>query len=204
MTYTYTDPDRDELVVTPTTRYGEPALNIRTVRKDGRGSAAVDIPTHHLENVIDNLRTLRRQAVGAHPGIRPLKPTPTGPNTPALREQLTEAMRAHELSTDKDQADADGRMPCVCGTWREPSPMDGDEYDWDSHMADVVSAAILPTTRLLGELHRSAHEDVKRVTALYEQWVKAGPPPIGTSTARWWDARLVELRDAVLPPEERR
>ncbi|SDM47085.1 hypothetical protein SAMN04487981_101627 [Streptomyces sp. cf386] len=36
-----------------------------------------------------------------------------------------------------------------------------------------------------------------RVHALYEQWVKAGPPPLGTSVSRWWDARLVELRAAV-------
>ena len=39
-----------------------------------------------------------------------------------------------------------------------------------------------------------------RVRALYEQWVKAGPPPLGTSTARWWDRRLVELHDAIQPP----
>lgn len=36
-----------------------------------------------------------------------------------------------------------------------------------------------------------------RVTALYEQWVKAGPPPLGVSLARWWDKRLVELRNAI-------
>jgi hypothetical protein len=37
-----------------------------------------------------------------------------------------------------------------------------------------------------------------RVIALYEEWVKAGPPPFGTSLARWWDQRLVELHDAIL------
>lgn len=37
-----------------------------------------------------------------------------------------------------------------------------------------------------------------RVTALYEQWVKAGPPPLGASMARWWDARLAELHAALL------
>lgn len=36
-----------------------------------------------------------------------------------------------------------------------------------------------------------------RVTALYEQWVAAGPPPLGVLLARWWDARLVELREAI-------
>ena len=41
---------------------------------------------------------------------------------------------------------------------------------------------------------------VARVTALYEQWVKAGAPPLGVSMSRWWDARLVELHHAILPP----
>ncbi|GAB2731625.1 hypothetical protein [Streptomyces bullii] len=56
------------------------------------------------------------------------------------------------------------------------------------------------TTRVFAALHRSAEQDVTRVIALYEQWVKAGPPPLGTSIARWWDARLVELREAIRPP----
>lgn len=46
-----------------------------------------------------------------------------------------------------------------------------------------------------------------RVTGLYEQWVKAGPPPLGVPLARWWDARLVELHDVIRPaadPEENR
>jgi len=42
-----------------------------------------------------------------------------------------------------------------------------------------------------------AEADLKRVTDLYEQWVKAGPPPLGTPIARWWDNRLVELHDAI-------
>lgn len=40
------------------------------------------------------------------------------------------------------------------------------------------------------------------VTALYEQWVKAGPPPLGVPTARWWDRRLVEFQDAIRPAAE--
>ncbi|MFJ2719411.1 hypothetical protein [Streptomyces sp. NPDC087437] len=51
-------------------------------------------------------------------------------------------------------------------------------------------------------LHRSAEEDVTRVIDLYEQWVKAGPPPLGTSTSRWWDARLAELHNAIRPPAD--
>ncbi|MFC8515515.1 hypothetical protein [Streptomyces sp. NPDC057257] len=43
---------------------------------------------------------------------------------------------------------------------------------------------------------------MQRVIRLYEQWVKAGPPPLGTSVSRWWDTRLVELHDAILPPTD--
>lgn len=56
------------------------------------------------------------------------------------------------------------------------------------------------TARVFAALHRSAEQDVTRVIDLYEQWVKSGPPPLGTSISRWWDARLVELHDAILPP----
>jgi hypothetical protein len=55
------------------------------------------------------------------------------------------------------------------------------------------------TARVLSGLYRSAEEDVTRVIGLYERWVKAGPPPLGTSLARWWDARLGELRTALNP-----
>lgn len=41
-----------------------------------------------------------------------------------------------------------------------------------------------------------------QVHALYEHWVKAGPPPLGASLARWWDARLVELHIAIHPPND--
>ncbi|MFE7977632.1 hypothetical protein [Streptomyces shenzhenensis] len=49
--------------------------------------------------------------------------------------------------------------------------------------------------------------DMQRLIALYERWVKPGPPPpvgmplFDTSMSRWWDERLVELHDAILPAE---
>lgn len=55
------------------------------------------------------------------------------------------------------------------------------------------------TALVLSALYRSAEETVTRVIDLYEQWVKAGAPPLGVSMARWWDARLVELHDAIRP-----
>ncbi|MDX2698953.1 hypothetical protein [Streptomyces ipomoeae] len=48
----------------------------------------------------------------------------------------------------------------------------------------------------LARLNR-AEAAVERVRALDEQWVQAGPPPLGASMARWWDARLAELRAAL-------
>lgn len=57
------------------------------------------------------------------------------------------------------------------------------------------------TARVFAALHRSAEDIVTRVIALYEQWVKAGPPPLGVSVSRWWDARLVELHNAIQPPQ---
>jgi hypothetical protein len=47
-------------------------------------------------------------------------------------------------------------------------------------------------TELKPELDR-----IDRVRALADQWVKAGPPPLGTPIARWWDGRLVELNVAL-------
>ncbi|MFE6428134.1 hypothetical protein ACFVOB_22115 [Streptomyces rochei] len=63
------------------------------------------------------------------------------------------------------------------------------------------SAEIETTARVFAALHRSAEDTVTRVIDLYEQWVKAGPPPLGVSVSRWWDARLVELHDAIQPPQ---
>jgi hypothetical protein len=53
-----------------------------------------------------------------------------------------------------------------------------------------------------GPSHRCESNAEQRVAALYEQWVKAGPPPLGTLINRWWDARLVELHHAILPPTD--
>lgn len=49
-----------------------------------------------------------------------------------------------------------------------------------------------------------ATSDTQRVTraaALYERWLKDGPPPLGVSLSRWWDKRLIEFYEAVLSPD---
>ncbi|MEZ7005598.1 hypothetical protein [Streptomyces sp. AD55] len=55
--------------------------------------------------------------------------------------------------------------------------------------------------RMFAALHKSAEDTVTRVITLHEQWVAAGPPPLGTSLARWWDTRLAELHDAIQPAD---
>ena len=60
------------------------------------------------------------------------------------------------------------------------------------------------TARVFAALHQSTEQDVSRVIALYEQWVQAGPPPLGTSISRWWNARLVEMRAALSPSDQPR
>lgn len=72
--------------------------------------------------------------------------------------------------------------------------------DMQSGPAETEPVVDRQTAVVFAALHRSAEADVSRVIALHERWVKAGPPPIGTSISRWWDKRLVELHDAILPP----
>lgn len=62
MTYHFTDPDGDHLHVTPITRYGRPAINLRTERGDGHGGAAVDVPLDRLEELIAGMRDTGREA----------------------------------------------------------------------------------------------------------------------------------------------
>ncbi|MET9138871.1 hypothetical protein [Streptomyces parvulus] len=56
------------------------------------------------------------------------------------------------------------------------------------------------TARVLYGLHQVAEDTVTRVITLHEQWVAAGPPPLGAPLARWWDKRLAELHNAIQPP----
>jgi hypothetical protein len=49
---------------------------------------------------------------------------------------------------------------------------------------------------------RDLRAQLASVNALYEQWVKAGPPPLGAPLARWWDRRLAELHNALSPTDQ--
>lgn len=63
---------------------------------------------------------------------------PADGNDDGLRERYAAAMREHYLSSNAEEADADGNMPCRCGDWREGG--DADEYDWDHHLTEAVLA----------------------------------------------------------------
>jgi len=52
------------------------------------------------------------------------------------------------------------------------------------------------------EPRQRAEAALARVTDLQAQWLAAGPPPLGVPIARWWDARLVELHNAIRPAAE--
>ena len=67
---------------------------------------------------------------------------PTGQT--ALRDLIAAAMREHYLCTNRDEADADGNLPCRCGDWREPGAEVDDENDWHAHLADAVLAVLPP------------------------------------------------------------
>ncbi|MFF3310514.1 hypothetical protein [Streptomyces sp. NPDC002952] len=84
--------------------------------------------------------------------------------------------------------------------WTDAHPDDRLAYGAD---ADAVLAVIQPGARITATLARDSEATVQRVIALHERWTKAGPPPLGTPMARWWDARLVELHHAILPPTAR-
>jgi hypothetical protein len=68
--------------------------------------------------------------------------------------------------------------------------------------ADAALSVVLPHGRVAAALQRSAEDTVSRVVTLHEQWVKAGPPPLGAPLARWWDTRLAELHNAIQPADE--
>ncbi|MFJ6085109.1 hypothetical protein ACIQI8_27245 [Streptomyces sp. NPDC092369] len=84
---------------------------------------------------------------------------------------------------------------------------------WDGHTTDQKHERIEEHTSLL---HRAGSQPTlatpgtatnsqaqtaptEKALDLYNRWTQAGPPPLGTSLARWWDARLAELHEAVRP-----
>lgn len=75
--------------------------------------------------------------------------------------------------------------------------------EWALHSATIALRALLdqaarPAPHPIALVARAEDDDLNRVTKLLSRWTQAGPPPLGVSLARWWDTRLVELREAIL------
>ena len=87
---------------------------------------------------------------------------------------------------------------------------DGDLYPepgwtivrWPDRDLSVLSPRAVVKCLVPGARATDAAADIQRVAALHDRWVKAGPPPLGTSISRWWDRRLAELHKALAEPKE--
>jgi hypothetical protein len=69
--------------------------------------------------------------------------------------------------------------------------------DWWAELCAEVRK-LAPASAVLAH---HTDKDLNRVIDLHGRWTQAGPPPFGTSLSRWWDARLIELREAILGPD---
>ncbi|MFE0036805.1 hypothetical protein [Streptomyces sp. NPDC059018] len=131
---------------------------------------------------------------------------------------------------DEDQPEATGRGRCGNDPHTTLSPGDRLAYGADADavlrvpaVADALGAVgavrevtpgycghcgrgdCSPTADQWLEQRRRAERaeaTVKRVVDLQGHWTAAGPPPIGTPMARWWDRRLADLAAALAEPKE--
>lgn len=127
---------------------------------------------------------LRAEAEEAAIDTDTTQPEPATVTDPEwLRQQYAAAMRMHYLCTDRNEADADGNLPCRCGDWREPGAEVDDENDWDSHLADAVLAV------------RDRHvAQLRQRLELAAEWT---PPPPGSTREQLPDDLLDLIRGSI-------
>jgi hypothetical protein len=130
---------------------------------------------------------------------------------PPLRDQLAAAIRALGKSETELAAlrqVARGYCP-NCG--RGDAAPSVEDWERERQRADSAEEG---ARRALAQRQEMAEERyawqqrgdraeaaLARVGDLQERWLKAGPPPLGVSMSRWWDARLIELQAALNTPE---
>ena len=94
--------------------------------------------TTHFKNGPDGWPAWLAKEARLHDPAAPV----SSPLEQSLRDRIAEVLREHWLCTVRDEADADGNLPCRCGDWREPGAEVDDENDWDAHLADTVLAVL--------------------------------------------------------------
>lgn len=145
-----------------------------------------DLTSDQLDALYDRIATLESVAAGNKRHVQLI--------VPELERAEAAIARVRAIHTH-------GPRTNTCNDCGQPWPCEVTRaLDEPSGPAAAEGTELEKTARVLAGLHRSAEQNVSRVIALYERWVKAGPPPIGTSMSRWWDARLVELRAALGEP----
>ncbi|MCI4143032.1 hypothetical protein [Streptomyces sp. MMS20-AI2-20] len=170
----------------------------------------------HLEAEMRDVDTARAVAAGNLRHVRMLyadlqtAQAKAGDVAEKLRAERRRADQADELSRIAHETanKAEAALERVRAARDRMARSRGADAIW---CLDVLEAALKPTepaetettARVFAALHRSAEQDVSRVIALYERWLKTGPPPLGTSVSRWWDARLAELHNAIRPPDDK-
>ena len=147
------------------------ATGLRTRIRQLAGEYPVSVPTNLLDAALDSCPDeLREQAETDPAGAEPVDPTQcSGTGADLLRQRIADSLQ-HYPADQWTPRNLAGRITGVIGA---------DLDQWE-------------------QTARESSERLARAAALYEQWVHAGPPPLGTLMARWWDGRLVELQHAIL------
>ncbi|MFD9444973.1 hypothetical protein [Streptomyces sp. NPDC060001] len=167
--------------------------------------SARDYPDYSVPYPCDTV-----QALDGQPGPAATEATQPDGSVTAAFTGLVAGVRRAAASTQDDFALSDGSASPLREliaaaiyernnpghAWADAHPDDRICYGND---ADAALTVVQPGARITATLARMSESDVQRVIALYERWVKAGPPPLGVSLARWWDKRLVELHEAIRP-----
>ncbi|MCI3277593.1 helix-turn-helix domain-containing protein [Streptomyces cylindrosporus] len=123
----------------------------------------------------ETMTTIRNQQV--NPAAR--EDTPAD-SRPAIGEPVQATADAWVRRGDGTWA-----LPFGDGVLEVPAAVTPDER---AQLAAALASAIRPGDEAAA---------LKRVLELNRRWTQAGPPPLGTSVSRWWDARLIELHQAL-------
>ena len=121
-----------------------------------------------------------------------------------LRDDIEEC-RAYEQDAHRRAADAAKSAMTTCATHdrlRKEAEERADQAEDLLRVAHDTSKKSEAERASAVKRAETADATVQRVTDLYERWVKAGAPPLGTSMSRWWDRRLAELHAALEPAKE--